>query len=142
MKFITQIWEKYLGPKDFEFFGDKTIYDLIGIKFYKKYLPTTGDIIRKRKGIKQIDMGKGEIISQLYYREKETRKYECRHIIGAILFILITLYIDRDYTFLYCLLLAVLNLYINIYPIFLQRHNRIRILKLLKRYGFNSIYTL
>tara|TARA_R110002073_G_scaffold72537_1_gene177808 strand:+ start:852011 stop:852424 length:414 start_codon:yes stop_codon:yes gene_type:complete len=130
----------YFKPKMFEYFGEHTIYNLLGIKFYKRYLPTTGDLIRRWRKMKQIDLTKSDRVTQLYDYEKKTRTYEWRHIIGTLLFILLTFLIDRKLTLLDWILLAFLNLSINIYPIFLQRYNRIRILKVLEQNGFKSPY--
>ena len=125
----------YFKPKKFEFYRDNTIYELIGIKIYKKYLPTTGDIARKRRKITQIKISKADIIDELYKYERKTRDYEWRHIIGAIVFIILTFILDRKLTALDWIFLPALNLYINIYPIFLQRYNRIRIIKILHNLG-------
>jgi len=125
----------YFKPKTFEFYRGKTIYERIGIKLYKKYLPTTGDIVRKRRKIIQIRMNSADKTDELYKYERKTRNYEWRHITGAIVFILLTLMIERKLTLFDWIFLPFLNLYINIYPIFLQRHNRIRIINVLKNNG-------
>ena len=128
----------YFRPKAFELFRESTVYELIGIKIYKKYLPTTGDIIRRRRKIVQIKVGTTDLLNELTKYERKTRSYELRHIIGAIIFVLLALLIDRKFTLFDWVLLPVLNLYINIYPIFLQRYNRIRIIRILKRNGLPS----
>ena len=126
---------KYFRPKKFEYYRDITIYELIGIKIYKKYLPTTGDLARRRKKIKQINLRSSNRYEELYRYERKTRNYEWRHIIGAILFILFRFLFDSKLrlTVIDFTLLPAMNLYINIYPIFLQRYNRIRILRILKK---------
>ena len=126
---------KYFRPKKFEYYRDITIYELIGIKIYKKYLPTTGDLVRRRRKIKQINLGSSNRYEELYRYERKTRNYEWRHIIGAILFIVFRFLFDSKLrlTVLDFTLLPAMNLYINIYPIFLQRYNRIRILRILKK---------
>ena len=133
---------KYFRPKKIEYYRDRTIYELIGIKIYKKYLPTTGDLVRRRKKIKQINLGNSNRYEELYRYERKTRNYEWRHIIGAILFIAFRFLFDSELrlTVLDFTLLPAMNLYINIYPIFLQRYNRIRILKILKRNDKPSPY--
>ncbi len=130
----------YFKPKRFEFYRDRTIYELIGIKTFKKYLPTTGDIVRQRRKIVQIKIGVADKIDELYRYERQTRNYEWRHLIGVLIFIVLTLLIDRKFTAYDWVLLTALNLFINIYPIFLQRYNRIRIIKVLKTNGKSSPY--
>ena len=134
----------YFKPKTFEFYQDRTIYNLIGIKIYKKYLPTTGDIARKRKKITQIKLGAGNKVEELQKYEKQTRNYEWRHLIGLFVFIpvfiLLTLLSDEKLTVFDWIFLNILNLCINIYPILLQRYNRIRIIKVLERNRQQSPY--
>ncbi|MBK9632250.1 MAG: hypothetical protein IPO62_14510 [Saprospiraceae bacterium] len=141
MNFKQQIL-RYFSPKPFEFYRDRTIYDLIGIKIYKKYLPTTGDIVRQKRRITQIKISNTGNINELYKYERKTRIYELRHVIGAIIFIGLTLMLYGKLTIFDCIFLPILNLYINFYPIFLQRYNRIRIIKVLKNNGQPSPYEI
>jgi hypothetical protein len=140
MGIISNLTLSYFKPKSFELYRGKTIYDVIGIKFYKKYLPTTGDLVRRWRKIKQIEIGKANQIAELYRYERKTRNYEWRHLIGAVLFVVLIFLIDRKLTIFDWIFLTFLNLVINIYPIFLQRYNRIRILKVLKRNGYTDPY--
>lgn len=133
---------RYFKPKRFEVYQNKTIYDLVGIRTYKKYLPTTGDLARKRQNITQIKTGKAGIIDELYKYERKTRNYEWRHLLGATLFILLVILIDRKLTVFDWIFLSILNLTVNIYPIFLQRYNRIRILKVLRNMGQPGPYDI
>lgn len=130
----------YFKPKTFEFYRDKTIYEWIGIKTYKKYLPTTGDIVRKRRNITQIKISRTDKIKELHKYERKTRNYEWRHLMGMIIFILLTCMLNRKLTAFDWVFLPFLNLFINVYPIFLQRFNRIRIIKILQNNGKPSPY--
>ena len=141
MRIIRNIILGYFRPKAFESYGDSTVYNLIGIKFYKKYLPTTGDLVRRWRKIKQIEIGKANQIAELYRYERKTRTYEWRHLIGAFVFVVLTFFIERKLTVLNWILLPFLNLVINIYPIFLQRYNRIRIVNILKRNKYPDPYS-
>lgn len=139
---FKQLILRYFSPKTFELYRDRTIYDLIGIKIYKKYLPTTGDIVRQKRKITQIKISNTGKINELYKYERKTRNYEWRHVMGAIIFIGLTLMLYRKLTIFDWIFLPILNLYINIYPIFLQRYNRIRIIKVLKNNGQPSPYEI
>ncbi len=134
---------KYFKPKKIEYYRDKTIYDFIGIKIFKKYLPTSGDLVSRKRQIKHIDLTKANRFEELYRYELKTRNYEWRHIIGAIIFVAIRFLFDSNLrlTVLDFTILPIMNLYINIYPIFLQRYNRIRILKILKNNNKPSPYS-
>jgi glycosyl-4,4'-diaponeurosporenoate acyltransferase len=130
----------YFKPKKIEFYRKKTIYEFIGIKIYKKYLPTTGDIVRKWRKIIQIKPSRSNKIAELYRYERQTRNYELKHIIGAVGFIALIFIIDKKLNGFDLVFLLVLNLYINIYPIFLQRYNRIRMIRILLSNNQKSPY--
>jgi hypothetical protein len=130
----------YFKPKKSEYFREKTIYEFLGIKLYKKYLPTTGDIARKRRKIIQIQPWRSDKFTELYRYERQTRWYELRHIIGTIVFIALVFIIDKKLNYFDFFFLTLLNLYVNIYPVFPQRHNRIRIIKVLVNNGQKSPY--
>jgi uncharacterized membrane protein len=121
----------YFRPKRFETYKHKTIYEYLGIKWFKKYLITDGDLVRKWRNIKQ-DFNKNDSIIQLTKAERETRKYEIIHLIFLLITILILTFNFKKLSFLQWVLVHLINLYANVYPLFLQRHNRIRILKALK----------
>lgn len=140
MTILKKLSASYFKPKTFESHRDKTVYDYLGIKTYKKYLPTTGDIVRRWTKRKQIKFGQDDKIGELYKYERQTRKYEWRHIIGFIVFIILTFMIERSLTVIDCLILISLNLYINVFPILLQRHNRIRLIVVLRNNGYVSPY--
>ncbi|MFZ1807796.1 MAG: hypothetical protein WAU36_11260 [Cyclobacteriaceae bacterium] len=140
MTFIKKITEAYFKPRTFESHRTGSIYEFIGIKTYKKYLPTTGDIVRRWRKIKQIKLNGTSKAQELYKYERQTRKYEWRHLIGFIVFILLTLMIERTLTLLDWFILIILNLLINVFPILLQRHNRIRLINILQNNGHPSPY--
>jgi glycosyl-4,4'-diaponeurosporenoate acyltransferase len=132
--------KNYFKPKKFEFSRNQTTYEFFGIKLYKKYLPMTGDIARKWRNITQIKLNKSERINELYRYERQTRNNELRHIVATIGCVGLIFITDRKLNYFDLILLTSLNLYLNIYPIFLQRHNRIRIIKVLLNNGQKSPY--
>ena len=97
---------------------------------------------RRRKKIKQIDLTNSDRFGELLRYEKKTRNYDWRHIIGALSFVAFRFLFDSSLrlTLLDVTLLPIMNLYINIYPIFLQPYNRVRILKILKNNNMPSPY--
>ena len=123
---------EYFEPKSFETFNRKTIYEYFGIRFFKKYLITDGDLVRKWRIIKQINLNRDSRILELQHAEKETRKYEIIHLIFILISVLIVVFNYNQLSFVQWTLIAI-NLYANVYPIILQRYNRIRILRTLKK---------
>lgn len=137
---LRELMKNYFKPRKIEFYGNQTIYEFFGIKLYKKYLPMTGDIARKRRNIIQIKLNKSGRINELYRYERQTRNNELRHIITTIGCIGLIFITDKKLSISDIVFLTSLNLYLNIYPIFLQRHNRIRIIKVLINNGQKSPY--
>ena len=138
---IDKLTLLYLKPKKIESFRGRSIYELISISFYKKYLPTSGDLVRKWHNKQQLNPRNSTLNTELLHIEKQTRKFEFRHLVGFLFFILMIFLIDKTLGVIDLVFLTFLNLYVNIYPIFLQRHNRIRILKVLIKNGAKSPYS-
>lgn len=130
----------YYAPKKIETYRNRTIYEFVGLKWYKKYLPMTGDIARRWRKVKQIKMGRAERIGELLKYERETRRNELRHVVATIGCVGLVFFIGKSLSGLDIVILTFINLSLNIYPIFLQRHNRIRIIKVLKNNGQKSPY--
>lgn len=124
---------KYFKPKYFETYNQKTIYEYLGIKNFKKYLITDGDLVRKWRNVKQINLTRNSKILELQKAEKETRKYEIIHLIFILVSVLIVVFKYDQLSVIQWLLIIAINLYANVYPIFLQRYNRIRILRILEK---------
>lgn len=123
----------YFKPGRFEYVGSKTIYDFFGIRWYKKYLPSTGDLVMKWRGKKMLHFNNGNRQTVLQEYEKQTRTFETRHLYGLAGFIALC-FVTIKPPYLANLLIAnSINLLVNIYPIFLQRHNRIRIMKAIEK---------
>lgn len=124
------IIEAYFRPKKWEYVADKTIYDFMGIRLYKTYMPISGDGIMRQRMKHQIHSDRDTLHAlQLY--ERKTRSYELRHWLGIGGTVLIAMLMPHSLTvFDYCFL-AALTLIVNVYPIALQRHNRIRIYKII-----------
>lgn len=130
----------YFNPRKFEYSGRSSIYKYIGIKTFKKYLPTSGELVYRFLGKKHLVFNSVQSYQPLLMLELQTRKWEFRHIIGMIGFIIITGVIEKHYDLTDYIIVTLLFLVINVYPIALQRHNRIRILNLLKRLNQNTPY--
>jgi len=132
--------KNYFKPKKIEIYHNRTIYEFIGIKLYKKFLPMPRVIGRKWRKIIQIKLNRSERINELYRYERQTRSNELLHIITTIGCIGLIFISGKKPGGFDLVFLTVINLYVNIYPIFLQRHNRIRIIKVLLNNGQKSPY--
>lgn len=131
--------KQYFNPKKFELYKNRTIYDFLGIKWFKKYLVTDGDLVRRWRKVKSIHTEHNKIHA-LYKAELETKKYEIIHLIFLLIFMLIVGMRFKSITPVNWIIILLINLYANIYPIFLQRYNRIRIISILLKKGYKSPY--
>jgi len=104
------------------------IYKYLGVHFFRKLLVMSG-WERSRK--KETPIKKSLII--LEYYEYRTRASEFGHGIIAIIIAFISIYVCMTYSFRETVWLIVLNIFMNIYPITVQRYNRPRVRRVIKK---------
>lgn len=100
------------------------LYTYFGVNAFRWFLKIIGwnKISDKSNGQVKKDL------VRLKKREKHTREAEFAHLILFIHFVLIALYFSTKYNVLW---LLVLNVLLHAFPIFIQRYNRPRYLKLI-----------
>jgi hypothetical protein len=124
---------KYYRIKHFEREGK--IYESLGIKWFKKLLLK---IARSRKNEAPFNRYflKELSIEGIIEFENKSKKSERSHVIIAIIILVyqfrIIIFLEGISDVLFLLFFTVLNVLTNIYPIFLQRYNRIRIKRVLQ----------
>lgn len=126
--------DKYYSIKHFEREGK--IYEILGIKWFKRLLLR---IARSRKNKVPFN---GYFLNQLSIEgiiefENKSKKSERSHVIIAIIILFyqfrIIIFLEGFLDALFLLFFTVLNVITNIYPIFLQRYNRIRMKRVLQK---------
>lgn len=125
----------YFKPKRFEMLNGKSIHGRFGVDFFKKHLLVTDLILFRARGKKQFDLKAGGRRKELERLEWQTRRDESIHLICMGVIAAMAWTRGHDLTPAQWIGVFLINLYANVYPILLQRHNRIRILKLLARRG-------
>ena len=108
---------------------------LMGIRWFKKFVPTSGDAVMRLAGKRHIEFCRDDPFRPVLEFEQQTRRWELRHWLGTVAFLGVAVGIDQDYTLADYGLVGVLFLLVCVYPILLQRHNRVRIVRLLRRHG-------
>lgn len=98
------------------------IYVYFGVNIFRWFLKRIGwnKISDKSNGYVTKDL------NRLKKREKHTREAELAHAILFVHFILISLYFVQSYNVIW---LMVLNIILHAFPVFIQRYNRPRYLK-------------
>lgn len=110
----------YYNTKGWEQSGK--IYEHLGVNFFRKLLVWIGweKVIRKTSPIEK----NTEALTNLYYR---TKKSELEHLIILVIVLGFNVFVAFKFGIVKSLFLLVLNVLLNLYPIFLQRYNRPRI---------------
>lgn len=122
----------YFTLKSVEQWRHGWLYRCLGVPFFKRYVPTSGDWIAQRRGQRSIPAGGHSALRELRRYERRTRMIEWRHLGG---FVAMASGIELTATLLGSTAVAWLwlaNIGLNLYPIMLQRYNRLRIVRVLQ----------
>lgn len=116
----SQLNSPYFNEKTWEMRG-KT-YESLGIDFYRKLLRWTGweKLNKKSKPVEK----NTKALIYLHYRTKQD---ELAHIIIMVIVLGFNVFVAFKFGVLKSLWLLILNILLNLYPVFLQRYNRPRI---------------
>jgi hypothetical protein len=123
----SDAFDVWFRPKSFE---SERLYERLGALLLKRYVPTGGDLVmqrlrRDRSGIRWVT---SNVLSLRRY-ERRTRLNESIHLIGFVAF---TVLIARKFaagslTALGLTIALTLNLILGLWPVVLQRYNRLRL---------------
>ena len=113
--------------------GNGAIYERLGARFYKKYVPTSGDVISRFRGIKRLKVAETGRRQALEKHEEQTRIWEWRHLVSAVLLQAWAVSAGIGLGAEHFWISTAINLVVNIYPIFVQRYNRVRLTACLDR---------
>lgn len=116
----SQLTSSYYNEKGWEQRGK--VYEQLGINFFRKLLVWTG-WERLNKKSNPIEKNT-KALMHLHY---QTKKSELGHIIILFIVLGFNVFVVFKFGVLKSLWLLILNVLLNLYPIFLQRYNRPRI---------------
>jgi hypothetical protein len=137
-RWIRLIPDGYYRPCAVERWRNGHIYEVLGVRAYKWWLPTGGDRARLTTGkhaIRSYSRSSSDCRQQLEDLEGSTHRFEAWHLLGAVVMAGLTAPNLWGGDFLSSSLLIAVNLAVNIYPIMTQRYNRVRIEAVLRRMG-------
>ncbi len=120
--------ELWFAPKPFE---SEDLYERLGVLLLKRYVPTGGDFINQKYGVRIVDIESN--VDSLIHFEKLTRIQEALHLFFFLFFFTISLrrWISGKITFLHFLFEALIYIVLILSPIELQRYNRIRLYRVI-----------
>ena len=105
----------------------------MGVRFFKRYLlPDQLPLFRLRSK-KAMQGGQGSLVVELKRLEWETRRNEVIHLLALLLTAGFLVIKSPQLSIVQSFAIVAINLYVNVYPIFVQRYNRLRITRLLGR---------
>ena len=122
---------KYFEPMKLEQWRGRSIYEFLGVRVFKKYLLPTELLLVRVRGKKAMQGGQELLKAELKRLEWETRRNEVIHLLALLLTGGILVFSSPQLSIVQLLGIFAINLYVNVYPIFVQRYNRFRIMRLL-----------
>lgn len=122
----------YFDSQRFERGG--AVYNYFGVKFYRKLLVLTG---WEKLRMKENKMRNSR--SSLEHAEYKSRSSEAGHTVIFLIVSLATLFVANSFP--EALWLIILNLLLNVYPILVQRYNRPRYRRILRKMNLQRTET-
>lgn len=135
VKTITDAW---FDPKSFE---SQKVYEDSGVKLVKKYMPISGNLAARLvwKKLGSEPWAKQGDIRSLKRMELFTRIFETTHLVSFGLGMALASEQFANHNLAGGMAYTVINSFMNVYPIMLQRYNRIRLYRAINRMeGRNS----
>ena len=126
---VWSLADKLFRPMEFE----APLYERLGVRTFKRHLPTGGDRHANYIGWHPIRDGGVDIQESLTKFDRKTRVAESCHILTLAFFGVICVGFMTAGEYSVAVLFALFNLALNVYPIMVQRYNRSRLLRLLDR---------
>ena len=123
----------FFKPKKFDTIGNRTIYSYLGVNFFKKYLHLTDLFMFGFRKHKQFSSKRESLAKELERLSWQTRRDELIHIVFMVIIGIYVAVSHQAISTWQWFLIFLINLYANVYPIFVQRHNRTRYERLLTR---------
>jgi hypothetical protein len=112
----------------------RSIYEFLGVRFFKRYLLPDQLLLFRLRGKKAMQGGRGVLKAELKRLEWETRRNEVIHWLALLLTGCFLVFRFPQFSAVQFLAIFGINLCVNVHPIFVQRYNRFRILRLLGRW--------
>lgn len=122
---------KFFEPRRLEQWRGRSIYEFLGVRFFKRYLLPTELLLYRLRGRKAMQGGRATLKAELKRLEWETRRNEVIHLLALLLTGCFLAIRFPQLSLVQFLAIFAINLYVNVYPIFVQRYNRFRIMRLL-----------
>ncbi len=129
---LFSAFDIWFRPKGFE---SERLYERLGALLIKRYVPTGGDLAMQR--LRRHQPGRRWVtpsIQSLRRYEQRTRLNESIHLVGFIGFTVLAVnkFASGSLTALGLVVALGLNLFLGLWPVVLQRYNRLRLYRAIK----------
>ncbi len=123
-----RLLEFWFAPKSFE---SEALYERMGVRFLKRYVPTGGDFFIQKYGIRIVDI-QGNLDALVHF-EQLTRIHEALHTFFFLVFVIYSLrrWLSHRSSFAGFLFAFVVYILLILSPVELQRYNRIRLYRII-----------
>ena len=130
----SNLFDAWFRPKRFE---SERLYEQLGALFLKRYVPTGGDLVMHR--LRRNHPERRWVTSSLqslYRYERRTRLNESIHWIGFTGFTILVAskFASGSLTVFGLTVALVMNLILGLWPVVLQRYNRLRLCRAILRH--------
>jgi hypothetical protein len=134
------ILDFWFRPKCFE---SERLYERLGALVLKRYVPTGGDLVMRRLRRDHPDRKwVTSSLRSLCQYERRTRLNELTHLIGSIACTVLVAgkFVAGSLTVFWLAVALVLNLIFGLWPVVLQRYNRLRLYRAYRRKAKRAVY--
>lgn len=134
---MQRVREGYFAQKNFE---SEALYRRLGVTVFKKYLPNGGDIAVRRGAYSGMP-STGTRIERMQALEQLSRRSEGIHVGGFAVYSALMIVAEKMLVTPPVLSAAYggLNILVNVYPIMLQRYNRVRINRITQKHQNRNV---
>ena len=134
----TKIADAWFDPKSFE--QHPGLYEKLGVKTFKRFMPT-GDLLYQStwKKLTGFDMVRIDSPQSLKNMEIFTRVFESIHLAGFAVSAAEVGFFAAHQNVKPAVIAGALNILVNIYPIMVQRYNRVRLYRTINRMNKRDI---
>ncbi len=124
-----KLLEAWFAPKPFE---SEALYERLGVRFLKRYVPTGGDFFIQKYGVRIADI-RGDMQALTRF-EQLTRLHEFLHLFFFLFFVIFSLrrWLSGKTTFAGFLFALLVYVLLILSPVALQRYNRIRVYRVIR----------
>jgi Glycosyl-4,4'-diaponeurosporenoate acyltransferase len=127
---LERVQDLWFAPKRFE---STALYERLGVRLIKRYVPTGGDFFIRRYGVR-IATIRGALETLIQF-ERHTRRLEAIHELAFLGFLAFSFWraLTRQTTFFDFGFAVVVYVVLILSPAMLQRYNRLRVYPVIRR---------